>query len=167
MSRHKAQAVRRHKPRISRFAAGVIGIVVIGIACYFIFGGSLPFSGTPFQLKAVFTNEKKTLWPGEFVSVKLLVEDARKAIVVPASAIQRGPDGAYVYLIDFAQKAEMRSVTVDLVQDGLAIVRSGLTAGEPVIVEGQFKLRPGSLVAPKEGERSVPAASRTPTPPRS
>jgi multidrug efflux system membrane fusion protein len=120
-----------------------------------------------FKLKAVFANEKKTLWPGEFVSVKLLVEDARKAIVVPASAIQRGPDGAYVYLIDFAQKAEMRAVIVDLVQDGFAIVRSGLTAGEPVIVEGQFKLRPGSLVAPKEGERSVPAASRTPTQPRS
>ena len=49
--------MRRHKPRVSNFAAGVIGAVVIAIACYLVFGGSLPFSGTPFQLKAVFTSE--------------------------------------------------------------------------------------------------------------
>ena len=49
--------MRRHRPRVSRFAAGVIGALVIGTACYFVFGGSLPFSGAPFQLKAVFTSQ--------------------------------------------------------------------------------------------------------------
>src|SRR4051812_37293828 len=53
----EAEGMRRQKPRVSRFAAGVIGALVIGIACYFVFGGSLPFQGEPFQLKAVFTSE--------------------------------------------------------------------------------------------------------------
>jgi multidrug efflux system membrane fusion protein len=112
-----------------------------------------------FKLKAVFANEGKNLWPGEFVSVKLLVEDSRKSIVVPASAIQRGPEGAYVYVVDTESKAAMRSVSVDFVQDGFAAVKSGLSLGDRVVFEGQFKLRPGSLV--KEGGRSLPALSRT------
>jgi multidrug efflux system membrane fusion protein len=119
-----------------------------------------------FKLKAVFDNKEKTLWPGEFVSVKLLVENARKAIVVPASAIQRGPEGAYVYVLDAAQKAAMRSVSVGLVQDGFAIVRSGLTPGEQVVVEGQFKLRPGGSVILKEGAKLPSALSGASTQPR-
>ena len=112
-----------------------------------------------FKLKAVFANEKKNLWPGEFVSVRLLVEDSRKSIVVPASAIQRGPDGSYVYVINANFKATMRSVSVDLIQDGFAAVKSGLSVGESVVVEGQFKLRPGSPVRDSGG--SLPAISRT------
>jgi multidrug efflux system membrane fusion protein len=104
-----------------------------------------------FKLKAVFANEKKNLWPGAFVSVRLVVEDSRKTIAVPAAAIQRGPDGAYVYVIDALYKARMRPVSVDLVQDGYAAVKSGLSVGESVVVEGQFKLRPGSSVEVKDG----------------
>jgi phospholipid/cholesterol/gamma-HCH transport system substrate-binding protein len=72
--------MRRHKPRVSSFAAGIIGALVIGITCYFVFGGSLPFSGTPFQLKAVFTSQTQLHIPspvrvagvevGEVTSVK-------------------------------------------------------------------------------------------------
>lgn len=108
-----------------------------------------------FKLKAVFANEKKNLWPGAFVSVRLVVEDSRKTIAVPAAAIQRGPDGAYVYVIDALYKARMRAVTVDLVQDGYAAVKSGLSVGESVVVEGQFKLRPGSSVEVKDGGQQL------------
>lgn len=106
-----------------------------------------------FKLKATFANEKKTLWPGQFVSVRLLVEESRSAIVVPAAAVQRGPDGAYVYVVDALYKATMRPVTVDLVQDGVAAIASGLGVGESVVVEGQFKLKPGSAVELREGVR--------------
>jgi multidrug efflux system membrane fusion protein len=119
-----------------------------------------------FKLKATFANEKKNLWPGEFVSVKLLVEDSRTALVVPASAIQRGPDGAYVYVIDALYKAVMRPVSVDLMQDGYAAVRSGLNVGESIVVEGQFKLRPGSAVELREGARPSPATANSPEQPR-
>ena len=113
-----------------------------------------------FKLKAVFANEKKNLWPGAFVSVKLLVEESRKAIAVPAAAIQRGPDGPYVYVIDALYKATMRQVSVDLVQDGFAAVKSGLTVGESVIVEGQFKLRPGSAVELRDSGKPLPSISK-------
>lgn len=108
-----------------------------------------------FKLKAVFANDKRNLWPGAFVSVRLVVEDSRKTIAVPAAAIQRGPDGAYVYVIDALYKARMRAVSVDLVQDGYAAVKSGLSVGESVVVEGQFKLRPGSSVEVKDGGRPL------------
>jgi multidrug efflux system membrane fusion protein len=113
-----------------------------------------------FKLKAVFANEKKNLWPGAFVSVKLVVEESHKAIVVPAAAIQRGPDGSYVYVIDAFYKATMRQVAVDLVQDGFAVVKSGLSVGESVVVEGQFKLRPGSPVEVRDG-KGLPTISNS------
>jgi multidrug efflux system membrane fusion protein len=112
-----------------------------------------------FKLKAVFANEKKNLWPGAFVSVRLLVEDSRKTIAVPTAAIQRGPDGAYVYVVDALYKARMRPVSVDLVQDGYAAVKSGLSVGESVVVEGQFKLRSGSSVELKDSGQPLPPVS--------
>lgn len=117
-----------------------------------------------FKLKAVFSNEKKNLWPGAFVSVKLMVEESRKAVVVAAAAIQRGPDGPYVYVIDALYKAAMRQVTVDLVQDGLAVVKTGLSVGESVVVEGQFKLRPGSPVEIRDGGKKLPPISNASAP---
>lgn len=116
-----------------------------------------------FKLKAVFANETMNLWPGQFVSVKLMVEESRRAIAVPAAAIQRGPDGAYVYVVDPLYKAVMRQVSVELVQDGYAAVKSGLAIGESVIVEGQFKLRPGILVEVRDKGGPAPPMSSSPT----
>jgi membrane fusion protein, multidrug efflux system len=119
-----------------------------------------------FKLKATFANEKKDLWPGQFVSIKLLIEEARTALVVPASAVQRGPDGPYVYVIDTLYRVNMRPISVDLMQDGYASIRSGLTAGESVVVEGQFKLRPGSAVELREGLKPPPTALKSAEQPR-
>lgn len=115
-----------------------------------------------FKLKAVFANEAMNLWPGQFVSIKLMVEESRKAIAVPAAAIQRGPDGAYVYVVDSLYKAMMRQVSVELVQDGYAAVKSGLAIGESVVVEGQFKLRPGALVEVKDNGAPARPMSNSP-----
>ncbi len=83
--------MRRHKPRVSNFAAGVIGAIVIGIACYLVFGGSLPFSGSPFVLKAVFTSQTELHIPspvriagvdvGEVTSVTRLSNSSDAAVV--------------------------------------------------------------------------------------
>lgn len=117
-----------------------------------------------FKLKAVFANDKNNLWPGQFVSVRLIVEDARRTIVVPAAAIQRGPEGSYVYVVDALYKARMRQVSVDFVQDGFAAVKDGLNVGESVVVEGQFKLRPGSPVEIRDGRKTLPATSNASAP---
>jgi phospholipid/cholesterol/gamma-HCH transport system substrate-binding protein len=96
--------MRRHKPRISAFAAGVTGAVVIGIACYFVFGGSLPWAGTPFQLKAVFTSQTELHIPspvriagvdvGEVTSVKRIASSSSRAGVVTMSI---NPDGLPIH----------------------------------------------------------------------
>ena len=100
-----------------------------------------------FKLKARFDNEQKTLWPGEFVTVRLMVEKENGALVVPAQAVQRSQQGTYVYVVGTDDIAQMRDVQVGLIQDGLAIIKSGLEDGEQVVVDGQFKLEPGSLVS--------------------
>lgn len=109
-----------------------------------------------FKLKARFENEQKTLWPGEFVTVRLMVENEPGALVVPAQSVQRSQQGAYVYVVAADETAQMRPVEVGLIQDGLAIIRSGVEEGEQVVVDGQFKLEPGSRVAIAE---PAPAAT--------
>ena len=119
-----------------------------------------PKTGT-FKLKATFPNDGKTLWPGQFVTVKLLIDHARNVIVIPAPAVQRGPQGAYVYVANANGTVEMRPLSVALIQDGLALIEGGLTEGERVVVEGQFKLRPGSRVVITSFQSPGPALVTT------
>jgi membrane fusion protein, multidrug efflux system len=98
------------------------------------------------QLKATFPNEDQKLWPGQFVNARLLVTTRKDGLVVPASVIQRGPNGSFAYVIKPDQTVEMRPVTVNQIDNGLALVDDGLQAGEQVVVDGQYKLQPGSKV---------------------
>jgi membrane fusion protein, multidrug efflux system len=97
------------------------------------------------RLKAVFANEDLKLWPGQFVNVRLLLE-TRRGSVVPASVIQRGPDGDFAFVIDSELKAQVRPIKVAQVDRGQALVEEGLKPGELIVVDGQYKLQPGSKV---------------------
>jgi len=111
-----------------------------------------------FRLKSEFSNDKNTLWPGQFVNVRLLVNTVDGGLVVPAQAVQRGPDGDYVYQVQGDNTVKMQPVVVaGEVGDSHVMIGSGLKVGESVVTEGQFRLKPGSKVNPlKPGE--VPAA---------
>jgi membrane fusion protein, multidrug efflux system len=98
------------------------------------------------QLKATFQNDDQKLWPGQFVNARLLVTTRKDGLVVPASVIQRGPNGAFAYVIKQDQTVEMRPVTVNQIDNGLALIDEGLQEGEQVVVDGQYKLQPGSKV---------------------
>jgi multidrug efflux system membrane fusion protein len=98
------------------------------------------------QLKATFSNEDQKLWPGQFVNSRLLVTTRKDGLVVPASVIQRGPNGSFAYVIKQDQTVEMRPVTVNQIDSGLALIDDGLQEGEQVVVDGQYKLQPGSKV---------------------
>lgn len=113
-----------------------------------------------FRLKSEFPNEKNELWPGQFVNVQLLVNTVDGGLVIPAQAVQRGPDGDYVYQVQADSTVKMQPVQVaGEVGDSHVMVGSGLKVGDRVVTEGQFRLKPGSKVnALKPGE--VPA---TPT----
>ena len=101
------------------------------------------------KLKGIFDNPESTLWPNQFVNVHLLLETRKDAITAPASAMQRGPDGTFAYVVDANNTVQMRPVKVDLTQGSTVVAASGLQAGEKVVTDGQEKLQPGSHVAPQ------------------
>ncbi len=111
-----------------------------------------------FKLRSIFKNATSDLWPGQFVNVRLKVRTVNGGLVIPAQAVQRGPDGDYVYLVQQDQTVKMQAVKVTgEVGDSHVMIGSGLALNDLVVTEGQFRLKPGSKVkALKPGE--VPAA---------
>ena len=101
------------------------------------------------QLKATFDNQDNTLWPNQFVNAHLLLKKLSNAITAPASAMQRGPDGSFAYVVDAQNSVEMRKVKVDLTQGATVVVASGLKAGDRVVTDGQEKLQAGMKVQPQ------------------
>ena len=114
-----------------------------------------PTTGT-IKLKAMFPNDDFALWPGQFVNTRLLVNMRKDAIVVPAPVVQRGPQGSYAYVIKSDMTVEMRTITVAQIEAGMALIDDGLTVGEKVVVDGQYKLQPGSKVEISGADRARP-----------
>jgi multidrug efflux system membrane fusion protein len=93
------------------------------------------------RLKAMFPNEDEKLWPGEFVNARVLLGTNANAVVVPSAAVQRGPDGLFVWAVTANDTAEPRAIEVGARTDKLTIVTSGLSGGERIITDGQYKLQ--------------------------
>ena len=105
-------------------------------------------------MKATFANKDNVLWPGLSVSTRLLVDTLKQVVVVPDDAVQRGPDGLYVFVVGDDNKVSMRPVTVSHNDEGRSVVERGLTPGEKVVVAGQHRLQVGSVVQPSEASGS-------------
>jgi membrane fusion protein, multidrug efflux system len=99
------------------------------------------------RLKASFPNQDDALWPGQFVNARLELAVRHNAVAVPAQVVQRGPNALYVYVVKPDLSVERRTVKVGPVRDGTAVIEAGLSSGDRVVVDGQFKLRPGAKVA--------------------
>ncbi|MGB7193567.1 MAG: efflux RND transporter periplasmic adaptor subunit [Collimonas pratensis] len=102
-------------------------------------------SGTV-QLKGIFQNPSHVLWPGQYVNVRLVLGDRKQALTVPAAAVQRSQDGTYAYVIKADGTAQIQTIQVANIQDGIAVIDKGLSAGQRVVVDGQYKLKPGIKV---------------------
>ncbi len=111
------------------------------------------------RLKAVFDNKDNALWPNQFVNVRLLLEVRKNSTVIPAAAIQRGPQGTYVFVVKPDHTVDIRPVTVAFTQDNLSNIVAGLTPNEVVVTDGQDKLQQGSEI-----ELRAPAAPVNPAP---
>jgi len=123
------------------------------------------------RLKAVLSNPQHVLWPNQFVKARLLLTTRQGAIVMPAAAVQRGPDGSFAYVVQNDSTVQPRPVQIELQQADDAVVGKGVNVGETVVTEGQNQLRPGSKVAarqpgqgrdggqPPPREGTMPAAS--------
>jgi membrane fusion protein, multidrug efflux system len=113
------------------------------------------------QLKANFPNPAHRLWPGELVNARLLLDTRHDGLTVPASVVQQGPQGPYVYVVNPDNTVAVRPVKVAQVSDGQALIDSGLAANEQVVVDGQYKLQPGTRVTILHGKAAEEAAAQS------
>jgi multidrug efflux system membrane fusion protein len=98
------------------------------------------------RLKALVPNDQHLLWPNAFVKARMLVETRKGALVMPAVAIQHGPQGDFVYVVGGDSTAQMKPVTIELTTGDTAVVSNGVKPGDQVVVEGANQLRPGAKV---------------------
>lgn len=105
------------------------------------------------HLKAIFDNQEETLWPGEFVNMRLVVSIHKNAVTVPSRAVQQGPNGDYIFVIKPDDTVELRTIQVEQVDQGLTVIAKGLTAGERVVIDGQYRLDQGTRVSVQPGPK--------------
>jgi len=109
-----------------------------------------------YKLKAVFDNARNELFPNQFVNVHLLVDTKKNVVLVPTTAILRGPQGTYVFAVESDNKVKIHIVSLAEANGNITGVTSGLNSGDVVVTDGQDKLQEGSKVEPRQS--SVPAA---------
>ena len=112
------------------------------------------------QLKANFDNKPNRLWPGELVNARLLVDTRHNGLTVPAAVVQQGTKGPYAYVVNPDNTVATRPIKVAQISDGQALIDSGLKANEQVVVDGQYKLQPGTHVTILHGQAAQEAAAQ-------
>jgi membrane fusion protein, multidrug efflux system len=95
------------------------------------------------RLKAVFPNPQNKLWPGQFIDARVLVRMEKAALTIPSTAVQRGPDGMFTYVVKSDQTVEMRALKVGEESGSVMVVQNGLSEGEKVVTSNQYRLQPG------------------------
>jgi membrane fusion protein, multidrug efflux system len=98
------------------------------------------------QLKGEFPNNDERLWPGEFVRVRILITTQKDAVTLPSVAVQRGPEGLYVWVVKQDNTVEQRPISAQTVSEDMTIATKGLAVGERVVVNGQSRLDTGTAV---------------------
>jgi multidrug efflux system membrane fusion protein len=104
-----------------------------------------PATGTV-ELKARFPNAQRKLWPGQFVNVQLMLQTMHQVTTIPVVAVNRGPNGSFVYVVQPDKRVAMRPVSLSWTQDTIAVVKTGVKPGDTVVTDGQMILKAGSLV---------------------
>ncbi|HVJ53519.1 MAG TPA: efflux RND transporter periplasmic adaptor subunit [Aliidongia sp.] len=116
-----------------------------------------PTTGT-IHLKASFDNKDERLWPGEFVNARLILSVRHNAVTVPFQAVMQGAQGNYVYIVKPDDTVEHRAVQVLQSQDGIAVIGSGVAIGDPVVVEGQYRLFDGAKIRADTPQKTASSA---------
>jgi len=113
------------------------------------------------RFKSQFDNRDMSLWPNQFVNIRLFLDVRQNAIVVNSAAIQKGAQGEFVYIVDANNQAQVRPVEMDFTEGSSTVVSKGLSGGETVVVDGADKLQSGSPVTPHRANptRSSPSSA--------
>ena len=158
-----ANAMRGGAPKVLAYAQGAAGSPagVLDTGVLAVLDNQVdPTTGT-IKLKATFPNSGDRLWPGAFVGVQLQVDTAKDAVVVPSAAVQRGPRGGYVYVINQDNTASRRNVTVGHEDAQGSIITAGVESGDKVVIDGASRLSDTSkvtIVQPAAAGATPPSA---------
>lgn len=123
-------------------------------------GDAIDQSTDTIHLKAMFANQDEKLWPGEFVNARIMVKSLDDVLTVPSSAVQRGPQGLFVWVITPKDTAEPHSVQVGAATDEKTVIESGINAGDRVVTDGQYKLKRNAKVLIRPAVSTPHEASR-------
>jgi membrane fusion protein, multidrug efflux system len=110
------------------------------------------------KVKAILPNKQRHLWPGEFINMRVLSQTQRQVLTIPASALERGPDGMFTYLVQPDSTIKVADLKLGQQTGDVVVVEQGLAAGDRVVASNQYRLQPGSLVRaaqPSTGEPKV------------
>ncbi len=114
------------------------------------------------RIKAVFPNAERKLWPGEFVNVRALLQTRHQVLVIPASAVQRGPDGVFTYVVQPDMTVAVVPLKIREQSSDLVAVDSGVQEGQRVVTGNQYRLQPKSLVQANQPPTSNAASALAP-----
>jgi multidrug efflux system membrane fusion protein len=136
------------------------GAKLLGVGTLAVVDNQINQSTATLKLKALVPNADNALWPQQFVKARVLLDVQKGALVMPAAAVQRGPKGTFVYVVGGDQQAQSRDINVAFISGADAVIASGVSAGEKVVVEGSNQLRPGTAVAPRGGPSPAPRSKK-------
>ena len=159
-----AAAIRNGVPEVLALPQGVAneGRAVLDTGVVAVLDNTVDQSTGTIKLKATFPNAALALWPGGFVNTRLLVDTERGVVTVPPTAVQRGPLGAYVYLLNPDDTVTRKTVQMGHEDEAVSVVSAGLEPGERVVTDGAARLTDGAKVKVQEPS-GAPSAEETPT----
>jgi multidrug efflux system membrane fusion protein len=125
------------------------GLVDLGTGAVQLIDNQINQATGTLKLKAVYPNPSHHLWPNQFVKARVDVSVRKGALVIPSVAVQRGPDGPFVYKVKSDSTVDVARVVLGPLQAETQVIESGLAVGDEIVIEGQYKLRPGAPVDTK------------------
>lgn len=134
------------------------GATVLGKGTLAVLDNQVNATTATMRLKAIIPNPEHALWPNAFVKARVLIGTRKDAVVVPAAAVQQGPNGAFVYVVEADSTVKMTPVAVALTQGDSSVLAKGLAGGERVVIEGANQLRNGGKVDTGDGKDKQPPA---------
>ena len=161
------RALRASPQPLTVLAYARNGEEMLGQGSLILLNNQIDTSSGTVQLKARFPNAEHKLWPGQYVNARLVLGQRRQALTVPAGVVQRGPNGVYAYVVDADNTARMQPIQVADIQDGVAVIEHGLSAGQRVVLDGQYKLKAGLRVAEANAQNGSASAVQPPPAPGS
>ena len=121
---------------------------------------SIDTSTATIRLKALFDNKDDRLWPGEFVNARVSIETLRDVLTIPTSAVQRGPQGLFTWVVSPERTAQTQPIRIGTAMGEFTVVTDGIAEGETVVTDGQYRLQSNARVAPTQPPLSEPESPK-------